>query len=208
MVLKHPGAAQTPKTTDFQPNPKPPSAKPPSGNRRWLLASPNSKTHIARRVGLPGRSAHEWTCQAEELAGSSGPALAGVEHKTREAKKRRQNRCPIRTWRACLTGASWLGCPLVANLNLSFSFEVFSALPGRTWPRDLDNGSSPKNDAECTQNQTRRPILKPFGGHFLVQTKNLKCKMPARLQPRWRWKESQRACWREPFRDRRRYTTE
>ena len=34
MVLKPPGAAQTPKTTDFQPNPKLPSAKPPSGNRR------------------------------------------------------------------------------------------------------------------------------------------------------------------------------
>ena len=27
MVLKHPGAAQTPKTTDFQPNPKPGSFK-------------------------------------------------------------------------------------------------------------------------------------------------------------------------------------
>ena len=36
MVLKLPGAAQTPKTTDFQPNPKLPSAKPPSGNRRFL----------------------------------------------------------------------------------------------------------------------------------------------------------------------------
>ena len=34
MALTLPGAAQTPKTTDFQPNPKPPSAKPPSGNRR------------------------------------------------------------------------------------------------------------------------------------------------------------------------------
>ena len=35
MALKHPGAAQTPKTTDFQPNANPPSAKPPlSGNRR------------------------------------------------------------------------------------------------------------------------------------------------------------------------------
>ena len=32
MVLQPPGAGQTPKTTDVQPNPKPPSAKPPSGN--------------------------------------------------------------------------------------------------------------------------------------------------------------------------------
>ena len=40
MALKHPGAAQTPKTTDFQPNPKPPFAKPPSGNRRgWVFGS-------------------------------------------------------------------------------------------------------------------------------------------------------------------------
>ena len=31
-VLKPPGAAQTPKTIDFQPNPHPPSAKPPSGS--------------------------------------------------------------------------------------------------------------------------------------------------------------------------------
>ena len=34
MVLKHPGAAQMPKTTDFQPNPEHPSAKHPCGNRR------------------------------------------------------------------------------------------------------------------------------------------------------------------------------
>ena len=40
MVLKPPGAAQTPKTIDFQPNPKPPSAKPPSGNRRCRCACP------------------------------------------------------------------------------------------------------------------------------------------------------------------------
>ena len=39
MVLKPPGAAKTPKTTYFQPKPKPPSAKPPSGNRRFLLGS-------------------------------------------------------------------------------------------------------------------------------------------------------------------------
>ena len=34
-AVKPPGAAQTLKTTDCQPNPKPPSAKPPSGNRRY-----------------------------------------------------------------------------------------------------------------------------------------------------------------------------
>jgi len=42
MVLRPPGAAQTPKTTDFQPNPKPPSAKPPCGNRRWFLSEPGT----------------------------------------------------------------------------------------------------------------------------------------------------------------------
>ena len=38
MVLKTPGVAQTPKTTEFLPNPKPPSGKSLSGNRRgWGL---------------------------------------------------------------------------------------------------------------------------------------------------------------------------
>jgi len=40
---KQTGAAQTPKAIDFQPDPKPPSANPPSGSRRdFLICSPFS----------------------------------------------------------------------------------------------------------------------------------------------------------------------
>jgi len=52
MVLKHPGPAQTPKTTDFQPNPKPPFAKPPSGNRRQTLAG-TEQSEAWRPPGKP-----------------------------------------------------------------------------------------------------------------------------------------------------------
>ena len=53
MVLKHPGAAQTPKTTDLQPNPKHPSAKPPSGNRRAMLRPSIFALFSLRRRGRP-----------------------------------------------------------------------------------------------------------------------------------------------------------
>ena len=53
MVLKPPGAAQTPKTTEFQPKSKPPSAKPPSGNRRNQRVD---KRDGGARVDRSGRS--------------------------------------------------------------------------------------------------------------------------------------------------------
>ena len=50
MVFKHPGAAQTPKTTDVQPNPQPPSAKPPSGNRRRTRVDAGPPSGQARKL--------------------------------------------------------------------------------------------------------------------------------------------------------------
>ena len=54
--FKAPGAAQTPKATDFQPSPKPPSAEPPSGNRRKVQSEtcdeqPQTAEALASRTG-------------------------------------------------------------------------------------------------------------------------------------------------------------
>ena len=53
MVFKPPGAAQTPKTTDFQPNPKPSSAKPPSGNCRRQLQTARDAVRSALAPSAP-----------------------------------------------------------------------------------------------------------------------------------------------------------
>ena len=67
MVLKHPGTAQTPKTTDFQPNPKPPSPKPPLWQPpihvKILLAWPRrggpASTEVLSWSGAPKTPEHE-----------------------------------------------------------------------------------------------------------------------------------------------------
>jgi len=46
MVLKPPGAAQTSKTTDFQPNSQPPTAKPPSGNLFFSTGLPRCRQPV------------------------------------------------------------------------------------------------------------------------------------------------------------------
>ena len=64
MVLKPPGPGQIPKTTDFEPNPEPPSAKPPSGNRRMKSVTFErswSVSSIGR--GPPEAKKRTWRCE-------------------------------------------------------------------------------------------------------------------------------------------------
>ena len=45
---------------------------------------------------------------------------------------------------------------------------IFGHFPAELGSRTVLNGFSLKNGAEFTQNHPRRPILRPFGGHFPV----------------------------------------
>jgi len=52
VVWKPPGPAQIPKTTDFQPNPKPSSAKPPSGTTRKQCRATLNVTSVLLSKGM------------------------------------------------------------------------------------------------------------------------------------------------------------
>ncbi len=59
----------------------------------------------------------------------------------------------------------------VGHENYDF-YLVFGWVPAELGPETRSNGWGSKNDAERTQNQPRRPILRPFRDHLLVQTHN------------------------------------
>ena len=60
------------------------------------------------------------------------------------------------------------GWKFKCKFKFQFFFRHFQAELG---PGTALNGSSQKNGPDFTQNQPRRPILRPCGGHFLVQAK-------------------------------------
>ena len=66
-----------------------------------------------------------------------------------------------------LESGSWLHLGWKAKSILKFRGS--RAFPGRAWPRVPLNGSSPKNGTKFTQNQPRRPVLRPFRGQLKVQ---------------------------------------
>ncbi len=59
----------------------------------------------------------------------------------------------------------------LGNKN-KYVYLVFGRFPAELGPKTRSNGSGSKNGAECTQNEPRRPIIKPFRDHFLIRTHN------------------------------------
>ena len=58
------------------------------------------------------------------------------------------------------------------NTNYNFYFGFVGQFPAELGLETPLNGSGSKNGAERTQNQPRRPILRPFRDHVLVRTHN------------------------------------
>ena len=56
--------------------------------------------------------------------------------------------------------------PVMRIIIFIFGFGRF---PAELGPETRSTGSGSKNGAERTQNQPRRPILRPFRDHFLVR---------------------------------------
>ena len=66
-------------------------------------------------------------------------------------------------WPEASVAAVWLETKMYILV-----LAIFGHFPAELGSRTVLNGFSLKNGAEFTQNHPRRPILRPFGGHFPV----------------------------------------